>query len=104
MFLFKSMLAFAGFVVMVLGIGLTNLTAPSADESPLVTRDKQFYTCIHEAIVKFPAPKCSSPDDCKTRLVPVREETKNYVVECMANKGLTVPTPSPSALKPGGSR
>ena len=101
MFLFKSMLAFAGFVVL---LGLTNLTAPSADESPLVTRDKQFYTCIHEAMVKFPAPKCSSPDDCKTRLVPVREETKNYVVECMKSHGLEVPVPSPSVLKPGGSR
>ena len=75
-----------------------------AEEPKSITADKQFYLCIHEAITKFPAPKCSSPDDCKTRLVPVREETKNYVVECMANKGLTVPIPSPEALKPGGSR
>ena len=99
MFLFKSMLSAIGCIVLVAGMG-----AVCADESPLVTRDKQFYTCIHEAMVKFPAPKCSSPDDCKTRLVPVREETKNYVLECMTSHGLEVPVPSPSALKPGGSR
>ena len=99
MFLFKSMLAFAGFVVLATVVGAQDKPTPTFAE-----RDKQFYTCIHEAMVKFPAPKCSSPDDCKTRLVPVREEVKNYVLECMTNHGLEVPVPSPSALKPGGSR
>ena len=98
MFLFKSMLAFAGFVV------LATLVGAGAEERQLAAWDKQFYTCIHEAMVKFPAPKCSSPDDCKTRLVPVREEVKNYVLECMKSHGLEVPVPSPSALKPGGSK
>lgn len=67
-------------------VGLAGI-AHAQDHPTFSAWDKQFYTCIHEAHQKFSTPKCSAPEECKTLLVPVREQIKQYVNECMVSHG-----------------
>ena len=86
--LWKCMLSFAGFVLLLV---LTNLTAPSAQEKPspeFAPWDKQLYTCIHEANEKIKdAAPCSTPDECRATLVPLIDQRKQYIKECMTTNG-----------------
>ena len=82
MFLWKCMLSFAGFVVLV---GIVGAHEPGSKLDPW---DKQFFTCIHEANEKIKnASPCSTPDECKATLVPLIESRKQYIAECMTANG-----------------
>ena len=80
MFLFKCMLAFAGFVVLVTLVG--------AEEPKIDPWDKQFFACIHEANEKIKnATPCSTPAECQATLVPLIDQRKQYIMECMTSHG-----------------